>query len=53
MKSWQNGLKFSISQPNQNDVTGTSKAFNPYVVWQGSLVFGEVIFFSFFFLLCF
>ena len=47
MKSWQNSLKFSISQLNQND--GTMKLFNPSVVWQGSVVFGEVIFFSYFF----
>ena len=46
MKSWQNSLKFSISQLNQND--GAMKLFNPSVVWQGSVVFGEVIFFSYF-----
>lgn len=45
MKSWQNGLKFSILQLNKNDVT--TKLFNPSVVWQGSLVLGEVIFFSY------
>lgn len=45
MKSWQNGLNFSILQLNKNDVT--TKLFNPSVVWQGSLVFGEVIFFSY------
>jgi len=39
MKSWQNSLKFSISQLNQNDIT--TKLFNPSVVWQGSLIFGE------------
>lgn len=47
MKSWQSSLKFSVSQLNQNDVT--TKLFNPSVVWQGSVVFGEVIFFSYFF----
>ena len=47
MESWQNSLKLSISQLNQNDVT--TKLFNPSVVWQGSVVFGEVIFFSHFF----
>ena len=44
MKSWQSSLKFSFSRLNQND--GTTKLFNPSVVWQGSVVFGEVIFFS-------
>ena len=47
MKSWQNSLRFSISQLNQNE--GTTKLFNPSVVWQGSVVFGEVTFFSYFF----
>jgi len=46
MKSWQKSLKFSISQLNQNDIT--TKLFNPSVVWQGSVVFGEVSFFSYF-----
>lgn len=46
MKSWQKSLKFSISQLNQNDVA--TKLFNPSVVWQGSVVFGEVNFFSYF-----
>lgn len=39
MKSWQNSLKFSISQLNQNN--GITELFNPSVVWQGSVVFGE------------
>ena len=47
MKSWQSSLKFSFSQLNQND--GTTKLFNPSVIWQGSVVFGEVIFFSYIF----
>lgn len=57
MKSWQNSLKFSISQLNQNN--GITELFNPSVVWQGSVVFGEVtfflcyIFFSLFVLLCY
>lgn len=51
MKSWQNSLKFSISQLNQNDIT--TKLFNPSVVWEGSLIFGEVILFSYFFLCSF
>ena len=41
MKSWQSSLKFSISQLNSNGIT--TKLFNPSVVWQGSVVFGEVI----------
>lgn len=47
MKSWQKSLKFSVSQLNQNNIT--TKLFNPSVVWQGSVVFGEVSFFSYFF----
>ena len=47
MKSWQKSLKFSVSQLNQNGIT--TKLFNPSVVWQGSVVFGEVNFFSYFF----
>ena len=46
MKCWQSSLKFSISQLDQND--GTTKLFNPSVVWQGSAVFGEVTLFSYF-----
>ena len=46
MKSWQKSLKFSIPQLNQNDIT--TKLFNPSVVWQGSVVFGEVILFIIF-----
>ena len=46
MKSWQNSLKFSISQLNQNN--GITELFNPSVVWQGSVVFGEVTFFLYY-----
>ena len=47
MKSWQSSLKFSISQLNGNNAS--TKLFNPSVVWQGSVVFGEVILYFFLF----
>ncbi|KAJ7337185.1 hypothetical protein OS493_010041 [Desmophyllum pertusum] len=39
VKSWQKGLKLSVTQLNRNEIA--TKLFNPSVVWQGSLVFCE------------
>lgn len=44
MKSWQKGLKISITHLNGRDVA--LKLFSPSVVWQGSLILNEVLYFN-------